>query len=327
LYTRHLKELGSELNPNDPCVANAIIDGKQCTILWYVDDNKISHVSSTIVDRIIDDIEARFGKMVVTRGKRHTFLGMVFEFRDNRTVQISMSDYLRDAMETLGLNITKSVSTPAKKALFDIDEASMKLTSDDLDKFHATVAKLLYVATHARADILLTVIFLCTRVAKATTEDRDKLKRLLEYVRGTMELTYTLGADNLLSYRIWVDAAFAVHPDMRSHTGGVLSFGIGGLICKSSRQNLNTKSLTKAELVGASDYLPNALWAKWFLQAQEGYDIKNIFFEQDNEAAIRLETNRKMSSSSKTRHVAIRYFFIKDRTARAGTNQDLTLSH
>jgi hypothetical protein len=176
LYTGHLKGLGFELNPYDPCVANAIIDGKQCTILWYVDDNKISHVSSTVVDKIIDDIESRFGKMVVTRGKRHTFLGMVFEFRDDRTVQISMSDYLRDATETSGLNITKSVSTPAKKTLFDVDEASIKLTGDDLDKFHATVAKLLYVATRARADILLTVIFLCTRVAKATT-DRDKLKR------------------------------------------------------------------------------------------------------------------------------------------------------
>jgi hypothetical protein len=49
---------------------------------------------------------------------------------------------------------------------------------------------------------------------------------------------------------------------MKSHTGGVMSFGVGGLICKSSKQKLNTKSSTEAEVVGASDYLPNTLWVE-----------------------------------------------------------------
>ena len=44
LFTGTLQEMGFELNPYDTCVANKVIDGKQCTIAWYVDDNKISHV-------------------------------------------------------------------------------------------------------------------------------------------------------------------------------------------------------------------------------------------------------------------------------------------
>jgi hypothetical protein len=59
---------------------------------------------------------------------------------------------------------------------------------------------------------------------------------------------------------------------MRSHTGGLVSFGTGGLICKSSKQKLNTKSSTEGEVVGASNYLPNALWVQMFMQAQ-GYPI------------------------------------------------------
>ena len=43
LYSTTLKEIGLELNPYDLCVANANINGKQCTVCWYVDDNKISH--------------------------------------------------------------------------------------------------------------------------------------------------------------------------------------------------------------------------------------------------------------------------------------------
>lgn len=64
----------------------------------------------------------------------------------------------------------------------------------------------------------------------------------------------------------------------------------GGLICKLSKQKLNTKSLTGVEFVGARDYLPNTLWLKMFLEAQ-GYQIQEIFLEQDNESAIWLENN------------------------------------
>jgi hypothetical protein len=69
LFVSALEPMGFELNPYDPCVANATIDGKQCTIAWYVDDNKISHVDPKVVDQIIAKIEARFGKMNVTEEK------------------------------------------------------------------------------------------------------------------------------------------------------------------------------------------------------------------------------------------------------------------
>lgn len=59
------------------------------------------------------------------------------------------------------------------------------------------------------------------------------------------------------------------------------------MVCKSSKQKLNTKSSTEAELVGASVYLPNTIvWMKTFLEAQ-GYTITDNLFEQDNESAIR----------------------------------------
>ena len=65
--------MGFVLNPHDLCVANATIEGKQCTILWYVDDNKISHVNPKVVDDIIKKIESKFGKISQTRGDKHDF--------------------------------------------------------------------------------------------------------------------------------------------------------------------------------------------------------------------------------------------------------------
>ena len=162
--------------------------------------------------------------------------------------------------------------------------------------------------TRARTDILLALGFLCSRVSAPTEQDEKKLKRLLEYLRGTKEMPLRLGADSLNQSMMWVDASFDVHPDMRSHTGGVISFGWGGIICKSKKQNTNTKSSTEAELIGASDYLPHTLCVKMLMEAQ-GYPIKKATFYQDNESAIKMEQNGRASCGQRSRHIDIRYFF------------------
>ena len=61
LFTSVLMKMDFKLNPYDKCVANKIINGKQCTVAWYVDDNKISHVDEKVVTTILDKIEERFG--------------------------------------------------------------------------------------------------------------------------------------------------------------------------------------------------------------------------------------------------------------------------
>jgi hypothetical protein len=79
LFTEKLKERGFVLNPYDPCVANAVINGKQCTVGWYVDDTIISHVNPEVVTGVIEDIESSFGKMTVT-----LFSEMYFCLEDHR---------------------------------------------------------------------------------------------------------------------------------------------------------------------------------------------------------------------------------------------------
>ena len=73
-FTKCLSKMGFKLNNYDQCVTNKMIEGKQCTIVWYVDDNKINHVSSQVVDKVIAEIEKKFGKMTVKPGKEHIFV-------------------------------------------------------------------------------------------------------------------------------------------------------------------------------------------------------------------------------------------------------------
>ena len=208
-----------------------------------------------------------------------------------------------------------TATTPAKKDLFEIDDDSAALDSERADVFHSITAKLLFTSQRARIDILLPVAFLCTRVSHPTEEDWEKLRRVLRYLHGTRDLELILGVDGIVAVlTAWVDASYGTHPDKRSHTGGAMSFGRGAFSCKSKKQKLNTKSSTEAEVVGASDYLPSMLWARNFLEAQ-GFQIKEkkVYFNQDNESAIKLESNGRASAGQQSKHIDNRFFWITDR--------------
>jgi hypothetical protein len=191
-------------------------------------------------------------------------------------------------------------------------DSAPKLSSGLSELLHSNVAKLLYLAQRARPDILLAVVFLITRVSTPDNDDLGKLKRVMRYLRDTEDLALTLEASSDGAVRWWVDASFAVHPNMRSHTGAVLSLGKGAVYGMSSKQKINTKSSCEAELVGVDDALPTVLWTLQFLKAQ-GFAMTDNVIYQDNQSTILLENNGTRSSAKRTRHLDIRYFFITDR--------------
>ena len=93
------------------------VKGKQCTVAWYVDDNEISHVDATVVTDVIEKIEAKFGKMTVTRGKHHVFLGMDIMFNDNGTVTLLMKEYPKEAIADLGMRLESRSDTSKERSL------------------------------------------------------------------------------------------------------------------------------------------------------------------------------------------------------------------
>jgi hypothetical protein len=113
----------------------------------------------------------------------------------------------------------------------------------------------------------------------------------------------------------WVDVSFAVHPNMNGHSGGGLSLGRGFPIVSSTKQKLKTQSSTEIDIVVNDDFMPAICWTLYFMKAQ-GYDVKDKAFFQDNNSSILLEKNGKASSSKRTKHINIRYFFITDKVSK-----------
>jgi hypothetical protein len=97
---------------------------------------------------------------------------------------------------------------------------------------------------------------------------------------------------------------------MRSHTGCAASAGKGSFLSVSSKQKINTKSSTESELVGVDDIMGRVLWTKLFMECQ-GYGTTHDI-GQDNQSTMLLEKNGQKSSSKRTRHLNIRYYFITD---------------
>ena len=152
------------------------------------------------------------------------------------------------------------------------------------------MAQLLFLSKRAWPDMQTAIAFLTTRVKQPDVDDWNKLGRAVKYLRVTKHLVLTLEANGNNIVQWWVDASFAVHRDMQSHTGRVLTMGKGAIYVTSKKQKLNTKSSTKAELAGVDNLLPQILWTQYFLRAK-GFKIRDNILYQDNQSAMKLEMN------------------------------------
>jgi hypothetical protein len=313
--TSFFKEIGFEPNPYDQCVMNKTHGSKQLTVCWYVDDIKMSHVDEGALEWLIKKLGNRYGgvsPLTVSRGKIHEFLGMVIDFTRKGEVSLDMQKHIQDILETGTTDMKGRAETPASSHLFQTRLEATRLEPKDGDLFRTLIAKILYVAGRSRPDLKLALSFLTTRVRAPDQDDKLKLTRLVKYIRATKHLKLTIEAASIHTIKWWVDAAYAVHVDMRGHTGGMMSMGEGAMITKSTKHKINTRSSTEAEIVGVDDMMGHMMWTLRFLDAQ-GYQIDENILYQDNQSAILLENNGRSSCSRRTKHIDTRYFYITDR--------------
>ena len=200
--------------------------------------------------------------------------------------------------------------TPASNDLFTIKDSS-ELSDEYAEYFHSMTARLLYLSKRTRPDLLLAVTFLTTRVVKPTEEDLEKLNRVLKYIHGTTNLKLNLNIGQNFDLAAYVDASFATHSNYKSHTGALIKLGDSAIFTKSTKQKLTAKSSTEAELVGASESVPQLLWFVQFLEQQGYSNVRTLLF-QDNMSTIHM-LNKGRPINEATRHINIRYFFVHDK--------------
>ena len=310
IFSDFLKRQGYEPNPVDPCVYNKMNSrGNQCTVCIHVDDGMATCKDIEELQLLEEALKKEYGNKTSSEigMKAFQLLGMTIDLSNGKSALLTMPNFTDEAVDELG--VKTSASTPASQELFVLDEDSPKLSKEDHDKFHRVVAKLLYLSTRTRPDIMLPVTFLCSRVNCSTESDMKKLARVCSHLKATRSLGIHLGAaGDDISLRVYADASFAVHKDAKSHGGIVIITSHGPTLAKAGKQKLVTRSSTEAELVTLSDAVSLAVYHLQFLKGQ-GYNVSAELM-QDNMSTIQMAKNGR-STSDRTRHVNIRYFFVK----------------
>ena len=247
-FVKDLKSIGFTINPYDPCVANKTVQGKQLTVVWHVDDLKVSHVNPAVVTQMADWLKKTYqrlfedgtGEMSIARGKVHECLGMTLDFTVPGEVKITMIPCVKEIVKLFSEydKSEKTAATPAAEHLFKVNDDAESLDQEQMTVYHNFVAKCLFLTKRSRPDISTAVAFLSTRVKASDVDDWKKLTRMIRYLRGSIEMPLILRADSVPVPKWWVDGSHATHPNMRGHSGGCMSLGKGMPINTSTKQKI-----------------------------------------------------------------------------------------
>ena len=145
-------------------------------------------------------------------------------------------------------------------------------------------------------------------------EDYLKLVRVLRYLYGTSDQALVMSMDNaineIITLHVYIDASYAVHEDMKSHSGMIITLGEGAILAMSTKQKCISKSSTEAELIAVTDLLPEAFHLRKIIEAITGKKVKIILY-QDNMATMSMIRNG--TGGGRSKHIKIRFGWLKER--------------
>jgi hypothetical protein len=299
LIKKFLEDLGYVASEVDTCVFWKVVKGQIFILLLYV-DNILAIIDDDEAKILRTHLEKRFGTVKFEVGNQLSYLGMELEIGDPGTT-VGMSFYTQQLLE--GVEVPVKLS-PGTKTTFQVDEEAVMLTEEERKLFHSKTAKLLHLAKRARPDILTIVSFLCTRVTVATIEDQAKLDRVLGYLRGTVDRKLILRTQRTGAVYAYVDAAYALHNDSKSHSGVVIYVGETLVYVSSKKQKCMSKSPSEAELIALTDNLRLVELFQEFMQFLTGMELPVPVIYQDCTAVVTLVT--KGGGMARTKHFRAR---------------------
>jgi hypothetical protein len=152
---KDLENYGFETNPYDPCVANKMINGKQMTMIWHVDNLNASHVDAFELTKFASYLSSIYGGLAVHQGKKHDYLGMDLDYSEKGKVKISMINYINNVSKEFPEHLGATATSPAADHLFKVhDESEAQLLPEEhAQDPHHVVAQLLNLSARARRDM------------------------------------------------------------------------------------------------------------------------------------------------------------------------------
>ena len=161
------------------------------------------------------------------------------DFSEDGVCHVRQDIHVQDLIDSWPekFKATDKVSTPAALDLFDKGSGAL-LGKEKREIFHSVITKGIFICTRSRPDGLPTVGVLAGQVCEPNQSDWDKGRRLVRYFACTCDLHLILRYDGLKICKWSVDFAFVVHPDFKSHSGGLMMISkTGGGIASNTKKS------------------------------------------------------------------------------------------
>lgn len=302
-----LVKLGFTPNPVDPCLyyRNEPNSTFSMIFLW-VDDCILSCPNMAIMLALKLAISNSFA--IKDLGPLQFCLGLqIIRDRPNRLLTLHQSHYVDTILNHSNMASCSPCLTPQNASVSLTPTAGSPISNST--PFRAVVGSLLYLSCCSRPDISTAVGELCRFSANPGPQHWTAVKQVLRYLQGTRSTGIQLGGN--LTLIGWSDANWGgdIHT-RRSATGYIFKLGLGPVSWNSKRQPTVALSSCEAEYMALSAATQEALWLRSLLQGL-GLQQRATLIYEDNQGAIELTKNFK--NHSRTKHIDIRYHFVKER--------------
>ena len=242
------------------------------------------------------------------------YLGMEIT-QANGTIKVTQRRYLQHVLERFQMKDCKPAKTPMEERikLYKADK-DYECNHADRKLYQKLEGSLMHLSVQTRPDIAYAVNKLGQFASNPTKQHWTALRRILRYLKGTPDNGLTYGTDKSLILQPWTDSSWGDDPnDSRSIHGYVFKLAGGPIAWKSQKQHSVALSTTEAEYVGESHCGTMIEWLRGLLQELDidgATPTEPTVMHCDNQAAIGMA--EKAQFSKKTKHIAIRYHYVRD---------------
>eukprot|EP00731_Ephydatia_muelleri_P020359 Em0013g86a len=309
VFNEYMTSLSYEQCAADPCVL-VRTEGTETTIIAvYVDDLIIIAKNPETMERIKGSLTERF--KMKDLGKLHYCLGINIEYDENkRCLWMHQRPYIQSLLERYQLSEAKSSCTPA--------DINVKLVKDDgaaklADSvcYQSMVGSLLYAAIATRPDIAQAVGAVSKFNSCPTETHLTGVKRILRYLKGTINLGLKFEKTADSSIIGFSDADWAGDLDNRHSTSGNLFVMSGGAISwLSKKQPVVALSTTEAEYVALGAATQEVVWLRRLLSDIKAAPKMPTIISEDNQGTIAIARNPVYLA--RTKHIDIKYHYVRE---------------
>lgn len=294
----------------EPCVYFKCLNKKITIIALYVDDFYVFSNCNDTKSKLYKLLESNFN--VKNLGSLKNCLGInITRDKSKGILTLDQSAYIRKLLKIFGMEQCRPVSTPMVCNSKLEKAESADCLDDDVYKYRQLLGSLMYLSVCTRPDITFAVSQLSQFNNGFNKSHWIAAKRILRYLAGTLNYALYFHRSHDLNLVAYADADWGNDClDRKSYTGYVIKLGTNTISWESRKQKCVALSSTEAEYLAISDTCKELCFIKNFVFEIMNVKISTTLFN-DNQSAQKLLTIREFCHK-KTKHIDIRYHFVKD---------------